>query len=145
MMGLHQINTSEFYCTQFSLNQAGIYFFKSAMCPLRRQVFQLTEASFLMPDSPWTSSHNETVKLSRRQISQQIKHCTWMKILWRMEPLPGKRLCMNSSAVLMVKSPLSIDGIFSVFSNKNGKHESKHIITGLFTSPTTKMLIKLSD
>ena len=77
------------------------FFFKSAMCPLRSWVLQLTEASSLRPDSLRKSPQNETVKLSRCQMivashPMEWPWWTWCTYLWHSH-IKSALFCIHSS------------------------------------------------
>ena len=71
-------------------------------CPLRSQVFRLTEASPVRPDSPRTSPGNETVKLSRRQtVETEWPSWTWCRTWWNYSwhsYIKSTLFCIRSSA-----------------------------------------------
>ena len=71
-------------------------------CPLRSQVFRLTEANSVRPDTPRTSPGNETVKLSRRQtVETEWPSWTWCRTWWHYSwdsHIKSTLFCIRSSA-----------------------------------------------
>ena len=78
-------------------------------CPLRRRVYWLTEASSVRPDSPRTSTGDETVKLYRRQtIVTEWPSWTWCRTWnWRHSYLKSALFHSFVRALLWCKDIMS--------------------------------------